>query len=70
MLRDAAGHELQLSRHSIEPLAILLVELQAGQMPLNNGGDTVALIDANGNVLDRATYAESQASGNTFVAFA
>lgn len=69
LLRDAAGHELQLSGHSIESLSALVVQLDAGQLPLNNGGDTVELLDANGNVLDRVTYTESQASGNTFVAF-
>lgn len=67
LLRDANGHEYPLAGKSIKPLATLLVELKAGELPLNNNGDTVELLDANGNVMSRFTYTEAQVRAGTFV---
>lgn len=35
------------------PLAVLLIELEAGELPLDNGGDTDELLDPQGNMMDR-----------------
>lgn len=38
-------------------------------MPLNNGGDTVDLLDADGNVRDRVSYDASDVSSGVFIRF-
>ena len=44
-------------------------ELPAGQLPLNNGGDDVILIDGAGIVRHTASYMGSQAQSGQVVTF-
>ena len=43
--------------------------LPAGQMPLNNGGDEIELLDANGNQIDFVSYTGDQVSSGEEVMF-
>ncbi len=53
-VRDATGKSTGLGEDSLEPGAYLVIENPKGQ--LNNGGDTVELVDPSGNVIDSVEY--------------
>lgn len=68
-MRDASANEIKLDG-TIEANGVRVIGLAAGQMPLNNsGGDTIELLDPNGNVMHRVSYTQSQARPNAFVTF-
>jgi hypothetical protein len=54
---------------TIQPGATLKIVLPAGQLPLNNTGDTVKLFDPNGNEVHVVIYTKAQAGEGMVVAF-
>jgi hypothetical protein len=60
MLRDESDNSLALSG-SIAAGAELMVTLAEGQLPLNNGGDEIELLDADGNSVHVVSYSSGQA---------
>ncbi len=67
-LRDRAGHSVIL-HGSVPAGGQLKVALQRDQMPLNNSGDTVELVDLAGAVVNRASYRAQQASAGAVIEF-
>ncbi len=67
-LRDAAGNEFPLSG-VVPPAARLTFVMVANTMPLNNTGDTVTLLDPDGNVAHTVTYTSAQAGSGATVTF-
>lgn len=67
-LIDKAGNVYLLSGR-VEAGKSLVVTMTEATMPLNNNGDTVALIDGNGVGVSRVSYAESQARSGAVVKF-
>lgn len=59
-LRDKAGHSVSLFGE-IEGGEELRVNLRSGQMPLNNGGDEIELLDSDGRSIHKVTYRGGQA---------
>jgi len=60
-LRDRAGNIVQLQGNLL-PRSELKVRLVDGNMPLNNNGDDIELLDAIGRVVDSAHYTADQVS--------
>jgi len=58
-LRDKAGHTVVLTG-SIPSGAELKIRLRAGQMPLNNNGDEIELLDAASSIVDKVRYTSGQ----------
>ncbi len=67
-LLDLAGHGFLLSGR-VEPGQELVVTMTEETMPLNNDGDTVVLIDAEGVGRSRVSYEGSQARSGATVRF-
>jgi hypothetical protein len=67
-LRDEASHTVDLSG-TIEAGARLRIELGEGQMPLNNGGDEVELVNADGERVHFVSYTGDQAGPGEQVTF-
>lgn len=67
-LRDEANHTVTLSG-TIAPGDELKIELSAGQMPLNNSGDEVELLDASGTSVHVVSYSSDQVSSGVEIAF-
>ncbi|MGM0490365.1 MAG: lamin tail domain-containing protein [Planctomycetota bacterium] len=67
-LRDEAGHTVRLNG-VLAPKAELKVRLAARQMPLNNSGDEIELLDAQGQVVDKVSYVAGQVSPGREIRF-
>ena len=67
-LRDGAGHEVLLSG-SIAAKRERTVELGEGELPLNNSGDDIALINADGETVHRVSYTRDQVVSGEVVTF-
>lgn len=67
-LRDRAGNEFAL-KGAVPAGGELKVELPAGRLPLNNSGDDVALVDAQGSVRHRVSYNAEQARAGRVLKF-
>lgn len=68
-LQDDAGNVKLLDGLTISAQDVIVIKLEAGEMPLSNSGDTIELIDGNGNVMDRATYTKAEAQSHVFITF-
>lgn len=56
-LRDADGHFVELGIHgTIAPLATLDIVRNGSRLSLNNDGDTIRLLDADGVTVDEVSY--------------
>ena len=67
-LRDEANHTVDL-HGSIAPGAELTIELEDGQMPLNNSGDRIELLNNSGHPVDTVSYSGTQASPGQEIRF-
>jgi hypothetical protein len=67
-LRDRAGNEFALSG-TIAGGATRVITMTVFSMPLNNSGDDVALLDAQGNIVHHVTYTASQVQSGQQVVF-
>ena len=68
-LIDRAGNQFPLAG-KVDPGKSLVVTMTEATMPLNNNGDEVLLIDADGIGRSRVTYSESQVRAGVTLRFA
>jgi hypothetical protein len=59
-LRDESDNTIAFSG-SIAASAESIIHLAEGQLPLNNGGDEIELLDAGGNSVHVVSYSSGQA---------
>jgi hypothetical protein len=69
MLRDRAGNRFVLTG-IIPAQQELTITMRAFSMPLNNSGDDVALLDAQGQVRHHVSYSAAQAQAGAVVSVA
>ncbi|MEN8180569.1 MAG: lamin tail domain-containing protein [Pseudomonadota bacterium] len=67
-MRDRSGRRLVL-HGGIEPGEIADIQLQAGEMPLNNTGDEITLIDENGKIMNAVSYTASDVIAGQSIQF-
>lgn len=67
-MQDRSKNSIRLSG-LIKAGGELKVALKDGQMPLNNNGDTVELLDATGEVVHSVTYSQVQAAPGRIIRF-
>jgi hypothetical protein len=68
-LLDRAGNKFQLAGKVAVGRAVT-IRLDPPTMPLNNDGDEVLLLDADGVPVSRATYTERQVRAGEWIEFA
>lgn len=67
-LRDRAGNEFSLGGQ-LRVGEIMTFVLPAGELPLNNGGDEVSLLDAQGTIVHHVSYTAAQVRSGASVVF-
>ena len=67
-MRDKAGHLVFLDG-VVAPGGDLKIHLAAGQMPLNNNGDAIELLNAESQVADKVSYSSGQVSPGREIQF-
>lgn len=67
-LQDRAGHDLTLEG-SIGAGEERTIQLQAGQLPLNNTGEEVLLLDAAGKIRNEVSYSAADVSAGDIIQF-
>jgi len=68
VLRDRAGHTLDISG-SLSGGASKTITLSSGQIPLNNSGDEIELIDPDGNIIEIVSYTRSEVNVGVTIEF-
>lgn len=68
-LRDRAGRQKSL-QGSLSPGEVSVIRLRSGELPLNNTGDEITLMDRHGKVMNAVSYTASDVITGQAIEFA